>query len=363
MTHIKTAEEKLKYYLKDLEGNFNQFAIERIAEKMLPRFQIEEVVNLRTALEQANSRIANLEAALSAVPENRIGDGNEMAQQSAQEPESKKGLKEDFEDWCWNPSVNSVNFDTSKNDAGEYIDMQTNGAYQAWIYLKAQQSAQEQNALAEMEARKDAAYLERNQVVAALAKCFPSGIAKTAIEGWSEDWHSCVYIDLPTGQASWHYHDSQAYLFSDLPTYKGKWDGHTTEEKYARIAKLQPAQEPIAENAKLKATISDLTKAYERESNDCLEALEERDYWYNKADALADKISEVFDVPIGEHSNVNCPITEAFKILDGEYVTKFDKENAAQAKRIAELESELVEWNEFKKIRDMQMQALRKQMS
>ena len=34
----------------------------------------------------------------------------------------------------------------------------------------------------------------------------------------------------------------------------------------------------------------------------------------------------------------------------------------AQAKRIAELESELVEWNEFKKIRDAQMQSLRKQM-
>lgn len=34
----------------------------------------------------------------------------------------------------------------------------------------------------------------------------------------------------------------------------------------------------------------------------------------------------------------------------------------AQAKRIEELESELFEWNEFKKIRDMQMQALRKQM-
>ncbi len=51
--------------------------------------------------------------------------------------------KEDFETWCWNPSVDSVNFDTSKNDAGEYIDMQTNGAYQAWTYLKAQQPAQE----------------------------------------------------------------------------------------------------------------------------------------------------------------------------------------------------------------------------
>jgi len=100
---------------------------------------------------------------------------------------------------------------------------------------------------AEFEARKDAAYLERNQVVAALAKCFPSGIAKTAIEGWSEDWNSCVYIDLPTGQTSWHYHDSQAYLFADLPAYKGKWDGHTTEEKYARIARLQPTQEPAGQ--------------------------------------------------------------------------------------------------------------------
>lgn len=110
--------------------------------------------------------------------------------------------------------------------------------------------AKEQNALAEMEARKDAAYLERNQVVAALAKCFPSGIAKTAIEGWSEDWHRCVYIDLPTGQASWHYHDSQAYLFADLPPYKGTWDGHTTVEKYARIAMLQPAQEPVKQESK-----------------------------------------------------------------------------------------------------------------
>lgn len=92
--------------------------------------------------------------------------------------------------------------------------------------------------LEQMEARKDAAYLERNQVVAALAKCFHSGIKRTAIEGWSEDWHGCAYIDLPTGQASWHYHDSQAYLFEGLPEYLGIWDGHTTEEKYARIAKL-----------------------------------------------------------------------------------------------------------------------------
>lgn len=93
-------------------------------------------------------------------------------------------------------------------------------------------------ALEEMEARKDAAYLERNQVVAALATAFPSGIARTAIPGWSDDWHGCVYIDLPTGQCSWHYHDSHAHLFAHLPAYAGKWDGHTTEEKYERLAAL-----------------------------------------------------------------------------------------------------------------------------
>jgi hypothetical protein len=95
-----------------------------------------------------------------------------------------------------------------------------------------------QDKLAEMEARKDAAYLERNQVVAALARCFPSGIADTAIEGWSADWHGCVYIDLPTGQVSWHFHDSHAHLFEDLPQYDGKWDGHDTPEKYRRLAAL-----------------------------------------------------------------------------------------------------------------------------
>lgn len=93
--------------------------------------------------------------------------------------------------------------------------------------------------LVEMEARKDAAYLERNQVVAALAKCFPSGIARTAIDGWSEDWHGCVYIDLPTGQASWHYHDSHAYLFESLPSYTKPWDEHDTPEKYRRLAALE----------------------------------------------------------------------------------------------------------------------------
>jgi hypothetical protein len=90
-------------------------------------------------------------------------------------------------------------------------------------------------AAAEREA-KDAAYKERNQLVALLSTCFPAGKAKTAIEGWDEAWHGCVYIDFPWGQASWHYHDSDAWMFEHLPQYLGEWDGHTTQEKYDAIA-------------------------------------------------------------------------------------------------------------------------------
>ena len=92
-----------------------------------------------------------------------------------------------------------------------------------------------------LELAKDGAYLERNKCVAliarmALAMGLKAGRAKTAIEGWSEDWHGCIYIDLPAGQASWHFHDSQLSLFIDLPQYAGAWDGHDTPEKYRRCA-------------------------------------------------------------------------------------------------------------------------------
>ena len=93
-------------------------------------------------------------------------------------------------------------------------------------------------ALADLRERKDGAYEERNRVVAALARLFPSGVTKTDIPGWDAEWHGCVYIDTPAGQLSWHFHDSQARLFESLPAYEGEWDGHTTEEKYERLAAL-----------------------------------------------------------------------------------------------------------------------------
>lgn len=96
------------------------------------------------------------------------------------------------------------------------------------------------NALEDMEARKDAAYLERNQCVALVARMavamgLPVAVTNTAIEGWSEDWHGCIYICLPTGQVSWHFHDSHAHLFAGLPQHSEEWDGHDTQEKYRRV--------------------------------------------------------------------------------------------------------------------------------
>lgn len=95
-----------------------------------------------------------------------------------------------------------------------------------------------------LEAAKDEAYHERNQVVAGLAALavamgFRAGTARTDIPGWDPEWHGCVYIDLPTGQVSWHYHDRDAHLFDFLLNYHREWDGHDTPEKYRRVLALR----------------------------------------------------------------------------------------------------------------------------
>ncbi len=88
-----------------------------------------------------------------------------------------------------------------------------------------------------LRAEKDGAYHERNQVVAALAKLFPSGIA---VDPNEPDW-PVLYIDLPDGQVSWHFQRSEAIdLLAGIPKYNGEWDGHSTEEKYTRLKSLAP---------------------------------------------------------------------------------------------------------------------------
>lgn len=86
---------------------------------------------------------------------------------------------------------------------------------------------------------KDAAYNERNRLVALLATMFPAWVGRTEIEGWDPEWHGCVHIDTPAGQLSWHFHDREAPLFDWLPPAPAiMWDGHTTVQKYERIEEL-----------------------------------------------------------------------------------------------------------------------------
>lgn len=99
-------------------------------------------------------------------------------------------------------------------------------------------------------------YTERNHLVALLSTLYPSGRAKTTIEGWDEAWHGCVYIDFPWGQASWHYHESEAYLFEHLPPYTKPWDGHTTEQKYTAIRTALKNPEPPWRHPKIQLLIS-----------------------------------------------------------------------------------------------------------
>lgn len=88
----------------------------------------------------------------------------------------------------------------------------------------------------------DNVYTERNRLVAALSKLFPSHLMPhTGNEEWNEEWNTVVCIHLPTGQVTWHVKTSEINLyFSHLTMTANHWDGHDTEEKYRRVDNLSP---------------------------------------------------------------------------------------------------------------------------
>lgn len=96
---------------------------------------------------------------------------------------------------------------------------------------------------------KDYAYYERNQLVAALSKLFPAWIERhpDSDTTWDKAWRNIIFINLPTGQCSWHIHDSEFNNFQHLPQSVAgiqSWDGHTNEIKYERLAALKSIKEP-----------------------------------------------------------------------------------------------------------------------
>jgi hypothetical protein len=87
----------------------------------------------------------------------------------------------------------------------------------------------------------DEVYAERNAVVLAFAHM-------AELQGWEvgklvdpkePDW-PVLMIDTPAGQVSWHFKAED--MPTSMPDYPGAWDGHTTPEKYERLAALRSSR-------------------------------------------------------------------------------------------------------------------------
>lgn len=93
-------------------------------------------------------------------------------------------------------------------------------------------------------------YRERAHLVANLALQYPSVLAYNDPE--EPSW-PLVYVQGPAGQMSWHVSPDDLDLFEGVPLVhpedpRAAWDGHTTEEKYERLASIRrvdPAKESM----------------------------------------------------------------------------------------------------------------------
>ena len=83
------------------------------------------------------------------------------------------------------------------------------------------------------ESSSDEAYLDRNLCVQVMARMaqklgYNVGIRENG------DW-PILYIDLPTGQVSWHI--SKTDIAGIFPEYQKEWDNHDVETKRKRLMK------------------------------------------------------------------------------------------------------------------------------
>jgi hypothetical protein len=88
-------------------------------------------------------------------------------------------------------------------------------------------------------------YSERAALVAFLAKIYPAWIAYNDKD--EPDW-AVVYLETPQGQLSWHIAEGDRHLFNGIVEVfdPPAWDGHATEEKYRRLAQLDPGSDLAA---------------------------------------------------------------------------------------------------------------------
>ncbi|GAB6098219.1 hypothetical protein JCM16358_00980 [Halanaerocella petrolearia] len=68
-------------------------------------------------------------------------------------------------------------------------------------------------------------YEARNKaVIKAMSLALEKGYEAGIRMDYTKPEYPVVYIELPTGQVSWH-----------MPEHTKAWDGHSTQEKYKRI--------------------------------------------------------------------------------------------------------------------------------
>lgn len=89
--------------------------------------------------------------------------------------------------------------------------------------------------------QRDDAYHERNMLVQALTKLWPSHLTKHSEMDldWDPEWLNIVCVHSPMGQLTWHIHERELPMFDHLALWPNDWDGHSTNEKYDRLQRLE----------------------------------------------------------------------------------------------------------------------------
>jgi hypothetical protein len=102
------------------------------------------------------------------------------------------------------------------------------------------EAAQLRVRLEDTEAERDGAYRERAQLLALLATMTRHPVIAPAPDVDEPGWQ-ILYLSIGGRQATWHIAPRDADLFTHVENAgpndpRAIWDGHTTEEKYRRIA-------------------------------------------------------------------------------------------------------------------------------
>lgn len=162
-------------------------------------------------------------------------------------PDDGARLRALIDDWRDNSTMARANADN--RHIATLDRRQCEGVSQAYeqcaneleeIALLLVSESHQQEEIDSLRAEKHGAYHERNQLVATLSKLWPSHWCNHPEDdaSWDDEWRTIICIHSPVGQLTWHIKISEQQLFNHLPKGPSHWDGHTTDEKYARLATL-----------------------------------------------------------------------------------------------------------------------------